>query len=112
MKKSFLFLCLAIMAFTFAGFLEQLQMSKSDAEAYIWQSFSNGTYSGMTNTKWHEFPVSVRVAMIKEIGAFAKTYTQSEDFKRRYAEYREERKPTPPVPPKSMETMRKEAHDQ
>jgi Asp-tRNA(Asn)/Glu-tRNA(Gln) amidotransferase A subunit family amidase len=47
--------------------------------------------------------------MIKEIGAFAKAYTRSDDFKSKYDEYRTNHKPTAPEHPQSMADLKKQS---
>ena len=78
------------------GFLQTLEITKETAEDGVWNSFSSGSYSGPASTRYHSFAVPLRVAMVKEIGAFAKAYTLTDDFKNKYGEYREQQKPTPP----------------
>lgn len=97
-------------AFT-ATFLETLKLAKDDAESAIWRSFSYGAYGGPMSPAWHNFSVSVRVSMIQEIGSFARNYTRSEDFKKRYAAYREEQKPAAPKPFVGVEGLKKEQRD-
>lgn len=110
MKKA-LILALAgvALAFTLAAtFMETLKITRDQAEDGIWNSFSYGAYGGPMSSAWHNFAVPARVAMVKEIGAFVKTYAKSEDFKKHYAEYRENQKPSPPDPFKGVDELRKE----
>lgn len=99
-----------ITAFT-ATFLETLKISKADAESAIWRSFSYGAYGGPMSSAWHNFAVPARVAMVKEIGAFARAYSRSEDFKKRYAQYRDEQKPAAPKPFVGVEGLKKEQRE-
>lgn len=100
------------LAFILANeFLSQLNITQKRAEESVWYSFAGGTYSGPLSKAYHEFAVPVRVAMVREIGAFAKSYTQSEDFKKNYAVYRDERKPSPPEPLMSMADLKKEQQE-
>lgn len=110
--KKFIIPGMAILALAFtiaAGFLQTLDLTKEDAENAIWYSFSTGSYNGPAKETFHNFAVPVRVAMVKEIGAFAKAYTGTEDFKKKYAQYRENRKPSPPEPLKTLAETRKES---
>lgn len=100
----------AASAFT-ATFLETLKLARADAEAAIWRSFSYGAYGGPVSASWHNFGVPVRVAMVEEIGAFARTYSRSEDFKKRYAEYRNDQKPSAPKPFEGVEGMKREQRE-
>lgn len=107
-KLSLILFSLVTLAFTLtASFLETLDISKETAEWGIWNSFSDGAYGGPTSKTWHQLSVSTQVALVKEIGAFAKSYTRSEDFKKRYSEYRDTRKPNAPEPFTGVEGMRK-----
>ena len=109
MKKIFIpaiFILTGALAFT-ATFLQTLKLTKEDAENAIWSSFSYGAYAGPTSDTWHSFSASVRVGMVKEIGAFAKAYSRSEDFKNRYAGYREEQKPPSPAPLVPVEELKR-----
>ncbi len=99
MKKPIVQIILVILiasAFSFAGFLETLEITKENAQDAVWYSFSNGGYSGPASKTYHNFAVPLRVSMIKEIGAFAKAYSQSDHFKNRYTEYRLGQRPSPP----------------
>ena len=108
MRKIFIpatFIIAGALAFT-VTFLQTLKLTKLDAENAIWSSFSYAAYAGPTSKTWHSFSAPVRVAMVKEIGAFAKAYSRSEDFKNRYAGYREEQKPPPPAPLVPVEELK------
>jgi hypothetical protein len=110
--KKFIIPGMAIIALAFtlaAGFLQTLDITQEDAENAIWYSFSTGSYNGPAKETFHNFTVPVRVAMVKEIGAFAKAYSGTEDFKKKYAQYRENRKPSPPEPLKTLAETRKES---
>lgn len=109
MKKTIIIGIAAVaLAFTMAaGFLQTLELTKEDAENAIWYSFSTGSYNGPSKSAYHNFAVPVRVAMVKEIGAFAKVYSGTEDFSRKYVQYREDRKPSPPEPLVTLAEQRK-----
>lgn len=103
---------MAVIALAFSiadGFLQTLELTKADAENAVWYSFSTGSYNGPARETYHNFAVPVRVAMVKEIGAFAKAYAGTEGFKKKYDEYRENRKPSPPDPLKTLAETRKES---
>lgn len=95
-----------------ATFLESLNLTRADAESGVWNSFSYGAYAGPMSKAWHNLAVPARVSLVKEVGAFAKSYTHSEDFSRRYAEYRESQKPTAPPPFTGVEGIKKEQKEQ
>lgn len=99
MRKLWYLVTLLSLSFVFSEvFLETLKITREDAQAGIWYSFSGGNYSGPASKTYHELAVPVRLSLIKEIGAFAKSYSRSDDFKKRYAEYREGQKPNAPEP--------------
>ena len=102
----------AVLAFTISeGFLETLKLTREEAESAVWDCFSLGNYVGPAAPVYHNFSRNVQVAMVKEIGAFAKAYSTTEDFKNHYAEYREGRKPNPPEPFRSVTALRIQQHD-
>lgn len=105
-------LAVAVLSFTVAAtFLEELKIAEADAEDGIWRSFSYGAYGGPMSATWHNLAVPARVAMVKEIGTFARNYTRSEDFRKRYAEYREQQKPGAPKPFVGVEGIKKEQRE-
>ncbi|MBL7851610.1 MAG: hypothetical protein JNN04_11960 [Cyclobacteriaceae bacterium] len=114
MKKWWILSVMAgLLAFTFtASFLETLKIEKADAESAIWRSFSYGSYGGPMSAAWHNFAVPARVTMVKEIGSFARTYSRSDDFKKRYAEYREQQKPSAPAPFVGVEGLKKQQREE
>jgi len=113
MKKWWIVLgAVSVLAFTVAAtFLDTLKIAKADAEDAIWRSFSYGAYGGPMSAAWHNFAVPARVAMVKEIGSFARNYARSEDFRKRYAEYRENQKPAGPKPFVGVEELKKEQRE-
>lgn len=113
MKKiTILLLAGFTLAFTLsATFLESLKLTRAQAEQGVWNSFSYGSYGGPMSKVWHTIAGPSQVAMVKEIGAFAKTYSKSDDFRKRYTAYRENYKPKPPEPFKGVDVLRKEMHD-
>ncbi len=112
MRKFTVLVSIVVMSFTFvAGFLETLKITADQAHMAIWDSFSYGNYAGPTSPEYHNFSKTVQLAMIKEIGAFAKAYSQTDDFKKRYAEHREGKKPVAPEPYQSTADMRKKMHE-
>ncbi len=91
-----------------ADFLKQLGVPEFQARDYIWSSFSGMYFSYPMNNQIRHTAAGQRASLVREIGAYAKAYTQSGDFKTKYLENRENAKPTPPEPPKSVEQQRKE----
>ncbi|HEX2866918.1 MAG TPA: hypothetical protein VHO03_07735 [Ignavibacteriales bacterium] len=122
MKKKYfllplLFLSVSFMAFmavnyTIDSILQKLQLTGEDAKEYVWNDCS-GCYFGypmpgeLKNTSMDERPL-----IVKAVGEFAKIYTKSDDFKRRYLEHRESSKPNPPQPPESMDEIKRKQKEE
>jgi len=103
---------LSVSAFTLLGIqtissLERLGIPADVTKQCVWSSFSGGYLSYPNPTKLKQIATGERAAVVREVFEFAKRYTQSEDFKKQYLEYREGKKPTPPEAPKSMDEQRK-----
>jgi hypothetical protein len=89
-------------------FLQTLEITRDDAENSVYYSFSGGYFNYPYTVLYQSLPVSTRVTLVTEIGAFAKAYTRSKAFENRYLEERNSIKPTPPEPPKSAADLRNE----
>lgn len=113
MKKITILLLAGLgLAFTLpVTFLESLKLTRAQAGQGVWNSFSYGAYGGPMAKAWHSIAAPSQLAMVKEIGGFARAYSESDDFKRRYAAYRENYKPNPPEPFKGVDVLRMEMHD-
>lgn len=87
---------------------KELGISRQDGNYSISTSFMQGYfyYYGAKNAK--NIAVGNRAAVVKELGAYAKEYVNSEAFKKEYMLNREAKKPTPPKPAKTAEEIRKE----
>jgi hypothetical protein len=91
--------------------LQRLHLKDSEARDCIWSSFS-GRYLWVPNvSELKSIARGERAPLVRQIGDYAKAFARSEEFKKRYAEYRESHKPSPPAPPKSMDAMKKEARE-
>ena len=116
-RALFLFLILIVVlpllahrefASTGGDVLRRLGVSDDAAHDCIWLSFSGMYLSYPNPATLKALARGDRAAIVKEIGAYARAYAGSDDFAKRYLEYRESRRPSPPKPPKSMEDLRKE----
>ena len=83
-------------------FLQKLGLSEEIARDCIWSSFSGMYLSNPGGPKLRQTKPADRGVLTKEIAAYAKAYTKSEEFKKKYLEYRDGLKPKPPEKPKSM----------
>ncbi len=81
-------------------FLQQLGLTSQSARDYVNTSVLRGYFSYPSGPKIKQVPLDRRAVMVGEIGAFAKAYTQSEEFRKKYAEYRNSLKPRAPEAPK------------
>jgi F0F1-type ATP synthase membrane subunit b/b' len=104
-------LAMRTMVSTGADFLRRLNIPEDRAHECIWSSFQ-GMYLSIPNVSaLKAIARGDRAALVREIGNYARAYTRSEDFAKRYLAYREQRKPSPPEPPKSMEEMKREQRE-
>ena len=91
-----------------ADVLRRLNIQEDVARDCIWSSFS-GMYLSMPDPRaLKAVAKGDRAAIVKEIASYARDYTQSDAFAKRYEEYRISRKPAPPEAPKSMDQQKKE----
>jgi hypothetical protein len=87
--------------------LTRLGIPEDQAKDFVWWSFSGGVFSYPGGAKVKGTPASERAGVVRDICAYAKQYSESDAFRQRYLEDREQRKPVPPGKPESMEAMRK-----
>jgi hypothetical protein len=121
-KKTLLFIVTVALFFAFAAHtmversatdvLQQLGIPETLAKDCVWSSLSGASFSYPHTPRLVQTPKGERAAIIQRIGIFAKSYSQSEEFRQRYLEDRESRKPSPPDAPRSMEVLRKEQKEQ
>jgi hypothetical protein len=94
MRKYFfitLGLSVLLMAATVVSIFEELEISEGDAKSLIIQSFGRGhIFGGSAVSKAKNLPVEVRVEGTRQLIRFAKEYTKTEDFKRKYTKWRKE----------------------
>lgn len=90
------------------GFLTSLGISEAEAHDYVWSSFSGMYLSYPSISRLKNVGSGDRAALTREIAEFAKGYTSTAEFKKKYLEYREGRKPSPPEKPKTAAEMKRE----
>lgn len=79
-----------------ADLLGELGFTEQSARERIFQNFVDGSvYSDFKVAVFKAAAPDKRVLFVKAVTTFAKTFTQTEQFKTMYAEYREANKPTP-----------------
>ena len=84
---------------------QQLGLTQFEANKNINYSFLYGhfSYLGAKNAK--NVAIGNRVAIINDLAAYAKKYSNSEEFKREYQNYRNNNKPAEPVAPQITPDM-------
>jgi len=122
MKKTLTLIAVIAVSFSFyafnvfesesTAFLQKLGIPQEIARDCIWSSFSGMYLSHPGGTKLRQISTGERASLTQEIAAYAKSYTKSEEFKKKYLGYREGRKPDPPEKPKPMAQLKKEQKEQ
>jgi hypothetical protein len=89
-------------------FWSRLGLGKEAGTEYIGNSFLSGylTYYGVKSMK--NIAVDDRTQIVRDLGAYAKQYVNSEKFKKLYTERRENLKPTMPKAARSASEIRDE----
>ncbi len=118
MKRALFVLCglvvlVSLSAFTYlqvktVRLLEQAGIPAEDVRQAVFSSFTSQYLSYPNINRLKKVASGQRADAVQEIYAFAKSYVQTSEFKKRYAEWREQLKPEPPEKPKSMAEQRKE----
>lgn len=90
---------------------QQIQLSEDQAENMIW---SNCAY----NSFWYPNPKDLKnlasgekSGLVNSIGTYVKDFTKSNDFLKRYNEFRETKKPKEPEKPKTIDQMKNEQRE-
>jgi len=118
MKKIILSITIALGAILFLAFhatqdfLQTLKISGEDADNYISDSFHYGSFAYPYSEVYHSLASSAKIAMVKEIGTFAKTYTKTDAFKKKYEDFKLSKKPTEPDPYQTNDQLKTQYKDQ
>lgn len=117
MKNPLLVLAAPIVTILAGGFLllqthtvkrlEQVGIPAELIRDCIWSSFSGGYLSYPNVWDLRKISAAERAVAVREIAEFARRYTRSEEFKKKYLEYRENQKPAVPEPPPTAAERRK-----
>lgn len=118
MKKLFLVFPLLILV---AGFyaeniiddrvktlLQTIKLSDDNAKNTIFSDISSKSFYVPGIKELKSVALNERAAQVEIVGKYVKDFTASEDFKKRYNEYRESRKPSPPEKPKTSSELKAE----
>jgi hypothetical protein len=122
MKKLFFLTIVSVVLFGFTfgkyvddktqALLKQFQVSEDAAMNTIFSNISGPSFY-IPNIKILKAMASgERAAMVETIGRYVKDFTNSQEFTKRYNEYRENKKPTPPeIPQTGAEVQKKTVAD-
>lgn len=71
---------------------EQLEVTEEKAKTMMVESFGRGLLSGNSDVvkKARSFPVEIRVEATKQLIRYAKEYTKTDEFKKKYAKFRDQ----------------------
>lgn len=118
MKKIyFVIIILLVVAGFYAGqliddkaktLLQTLKLSEDDAKNTIFSDISSNSFYLPGIKELKSIALNDRAAQVEVLGKYVKDFTASENFKKRYNEYRESRKPSPPEKPKTSAELKKE----
>jgi len=98
--------------FQAADQMKKLGLSERSTQEMIWDSLRGGFLSLPGRDALRAIPAAERPVIVRWAGGFAKTFTQSETFKKLYADYREATKPSPPEAPTPMAEQVKEQKEE
>jgi len=88
--------------------LQKLKLSENDAKQTIFSDISSSSFYFPGVRELKSIAINDRASQVEVIGNYAKEFTKTDDFKKRYTEYRELKKPTPPEKPKTVEELKNE----
>ena len=88
--------------------LQTMKLSEDNAKNTIFSDISSLSFYLPGIKELKSIAGDDRATQVEVIGKYVKDFTLTEDFKKRYNEYRESRKPSPPEKPKTMEELKKE----
>lgn len=88
--------------------LQTIKLSEDNAKNTIFSDISSNSFYLPGIKELKSIALNDRAAQVDIIGKYVKDFTATEDFKKRYNEYRESRKPSPPEKPKTSAELKKE----
>ena len=88
--------------------LQTLKLSENDAKETIFSDISYPSFYFPGIRELKSFALNDRASQVEVVGKYVKEFAASDDFKKRYNDYRELKKPTPPEKPKTMEEQKNE----
>lgn len=88
--------------------LQKLKISEDNAKMTIFSEISSASFYLPGVRELKSVALSDRAAQVEVIGKYVKDFTTSDDFKKRYNEYRESQKPSPPEKPQAMAEVKQQ----
>lgn len=104
MKKLLILSLVGLLAYRTADVLSDIGLTHSQAEETVFNGITSGYLS--IPAACRKLAVSQRASVVSGVVSFAKSYTKTDDFKKRYATWRAGAKPTSDA--KSYEQVQKE----
>ena len=112
MSLSISFLAYRTIDDTANDILKQLGINTDDAKEYIWSNVIRASFSHPTTNEMKALAAGDRPAIVRQLVVYAQHYVTSDEFSKKYQEYRIGMKPAPPEKPKSMDELRQEQKTQ
>ena len=85
-----------------------MKLSEDNAKNTIFSDISSSSFYLPGIKELKSIAENDRATQVEVIGKYVKDFTTTEDFKKRYNEYRESRKPSPPEKPKTSAELKEE----
>jgi hypothetical protein len=86
--------------------LQTLKLSEDNARNTIFSDISSNSFFVPGIRELKSIALNDRAAQVEIIGKYVKDFTNTDEFKKRYNEYRESRKPSPPEKPKTSAELK------
>lgn len=104
---SALMLCSSLALLAQADVIAKLGSNTAEAQNTVFEAFSSGDVSmAGSRSVWKSANDQARASMVTAVVGFARTYSTSADFLKRWGTFRENQKPSPPTAgPTSMASM-------
>jgi hypothetical protein len=119
-KLFFIFPILLVAAGFYAGriiddraksLLQTIKLSEDNAKNTIFSDISSNSFYLPGIKELKSIALNDRASQVEVVGKYVMDFTTTEDFKKRYNEYRESRKPSPPEKPKTAAELKEETRE-
>jgi hypothetical protein len=89
--------------------LKKVKLTDDEAKNTIFSDIAGPSFYFPGIRELKSIAVNDRASQVEIIANYVKDFTKTEEFKKRYNEFRLTRKPSPPEKPKTMEELKKES---